>query len=184
MPNWCYNFATVSCPSREIYDKLLKSINDDKWFETFAPLNSDIHHEETTNDDETIYDYSKAVEIWKTKWPAHEVDIINQYDDDMAMELSFETAWSPPTGVYTIMSKEFGIDITGFYNEPGCEFFGRCIYSKEEEVELDETFHYPNNKEELVELKKLLGHELDDFMSPSWEILEEQWESEESEENQ
>jgi hypothetical protein len=172
MPNWCYNFVTAICPSKEIYDKLLQSIIQGKWFETFAPLDSEAS-------DEDSYDYNKAIEIWKTKWPVNEVDILNQYDEDRVLELSFESAWSPPTGVYNIMAKKFGIDVTAFYNESGCEFFGKCFYSKEEEY--DETYEYPNNKEELIELRKILGHELDDFMSSDWERLEEQWETEETE---
>jgi hypothetical protein len=38
MPNWCYNSATFICPSKEMYDKLLQSIKQDNWFDTFASL--------------------------------------------------------------------------------------------------------------------------------------------------
>ena len=37
MPNWCYNSATFVCTSKEVFDKLLQSIKDNNWFQTFAP---------------------------------------------------------------------------------------------------------------------------------------------------
>jgi hypothetical protein len=176
MPNWCYNFATIICPSREIYNKLLISIAENNWFETFAPLSID------TNNNENTWGYHKAIETWNTKWDVVDVNILNQDDDDLILEVSFQTAWSPPTGVYNIMNKKYDIDITAFYDEEGCEFFGKCIYSKEEEF--DETYDFPSDKKELQELRKIIGSELDDFMSSTWEQLEEQWNEEDEEDEE
>jgi len=167
MPNWCYNFATITCPSKEIYDKLFNAIVQNVWFETFAPLGLDNEVYENG------WDYNKAIEIWKTKWSARDVEILNQYDDELQLELSFETAWSPPTGVYSIMNKKYNIEVTAFYDEEGCDFFGRCIYSKEQEF--DESYEFPTNKEDLEELRKVIGSELDDYMYSTWERLEEEW---------
>jgi len=170
MPNWCYNFATIVCPSREIFDKLLISILENNWFSTFAPLGV-----------ENGWSYNKAIEVWKTKWDANEVEILNQSEEDLVLELSFETAWSPPSGVYSIMSKNYGIETTAFYDEEGCDFFGKCIYSKEEE--LDETYNFPSNRVELEELRKIIGSDLDDFMSSNWDELEERWKEEDDDED-
>jgi hypothetical protein len=46
------------------------------------------------------------------------------------------------------------------------------------EGEMDETFDMPSNKEDLTELQKQIGSELNDFMSSTWECLEEQWDEE------
>jgi len=173
MPNWCYNFATITCPSKEIYDKLLNAIVQNVWFETFAPLGLD------TEVYENGWEYNKAVEIWKTKWSARDVEVLNQHDDELILELSFETAWSPPTGVYSIMNKNYNINVTAFYDEEGCDFFGRCIYSKEQEF--DESYEFPTNKEDLEELRKVIGSELDDYMYSTWERLEEEWHEEDCE---
>ena len=170
MPNWCYNFATITCPSKEIYDKLFNAIVQNVWFETFAPLGLD------TEVYENGWEYNKALEIWKTKWGATDVEILNKYDDVLQLELSFETAWSPPTGVYSIMNKKYNIDVTAFYDEEGCDFFGRCIYSKEQEF--DESYEFPTNKEDLEELRKVIGSELYDYMHSTWERLEEEWDEE------
>jgi hypothetical protein len=170
MPNWCYNHATITCPTKEVYNKLLDAISQNLWFKTFAPLNLDPENHENG------WDYHKAIEIWKTKWDATDIDILNQYDDELLLELSFETAWSPPTGVYSIMNKNYNFEITAYYDEEGCGFFGRCFYSNEQEF--DETYEFPTNKEQLEELKKVIGSELDDYMYSTWERLEEEWQQE------
>jgi len=192
MPNWCHNFATVTCPTKEIYDKLLNAIRGNVWFETFAPLGLDPEIYENG------WEYSKAIDIWKTKWGATDVQILKQdsgnddydkesvndnYDgkDNLTLELYFETAWSPPNGVYSIMNKNYGIEVSALYDEEGCDFFGRCIYSKEQEF--DETYEFPTNKEELEELRKVIGSELYDYMSSTWERLEEEWDGENTEDD-
>jgi len=176
MPNWCFNYATITCPTKELYDKLINAIIENKWFETFAPLNSDpeIHENE--------WDYAKAVEIWKTKWAVFDVEILSQNDDELELVLSFETAWTPPTGVYSIMKNNYGIETIGMFDEPGCSFFGKCIYSREEEIE--EFFDFPSNEEELQELQKQIGSELDEYMSPTWLQLREDWEEEDEDEDE
>jgi len=170
MPNWCYNFAVLTSPSRKVYEQLLKSIEENVWFETFAPLGID-----SEIFDNSWY-YNQAIEIWKTKWAAKDVEILNQNDEDFVLEIRFETAWSPPTGVYSILSKLHGIDVNAFFDEEGCDFFGRCVYSKEQDI--DETFQFPCNKKELDELRKILSRGLDEYMSPTWEHLEERWKEE------
>jgi len=199
MPNWCHNFATLTCPSKEIYDKLLEAIKQNVWFETFAPLGLDPEIYENG------WDYYTAIDVWKTKWGATDVQILREDNDDdnnndndideetikeiiddrkrdLTLELYFETAWSPPTGVYSIMNKNYGIEVTALYDEEGCDFFGRCIYSKEQEF--DETYEFPTNKEELEELRKVIGRELDDYLSSTWERLEEEWNEEDQDDDE
>lgn len=157
MPNWCSNSATFVCPNKEIYDKLLQSIIDDNWFETFAPLGIE----------------NNASEKWGTKWTPIDIDIGNKDESKLTIDICFDTAWSPPINFYCLLNKNFSIETTAFYYELGCEFFGRCMYSGS--VEMDETFDIPSNKEELVKLQKQISDDLNEFMIPTWESLEEQW---------
>jgi len=167
MPNWCYNHATITCPTKEVYDKLLNAISQNLWFQTFAPLNLDPEIYENG------WNYDTAIEIWKTKWSATDVDILNQSDDELLLELSFETAWTPPTGVYSIMKKNYGIETIGMFDEAGCSFFGKCIYSKE--CEIEEFFDLPSDEGELQELQKNIGIDLNEYMSSTWVQLREDW---------
>jgi hypothetical protein len=157
MPNWCFNSATFVCPSKEIYDKLLQSIIDDNWFQTFAPLDLE----------------ELGINVWSTKCPPIDIEIGNQDENKLTIDVYFDTAWSPPLNLYSLMNKNYSIEISAFYYELGCEFFGRFIYSKT--VEIDESFDIPSNKEELLEIQKQINSELNDFMMPTWESLEEQW---------
>ena len=169
MPNWCCNTATITCPTKEIYEDLLDSIKENTWFDTFAPLNLDPEVYENG------WDYHTAIEVWNTKWSATGVEILSEDAETFELILSFETAWTPPTGVYSIMLKKFGIETIGMFDESGCCFFGNCIYAKECEVE--NYYDFPSNETELQELQKTIGSELDNYMSCTWEQLREDWDS-------
>lgn len=65
--------------------------------------------------------YEFQVDRWGTKWDAYEIHILE--DTGGSLLLSFETAWSPPTGIYeTAFEKGFSIEAT--YVEQGCDFIG------------------------------------------------------------
>jgi hypothetical protein len=173
MPNWCHNIATFTCPSKDIYDKLLFAIQNDNWFETFAPLGLD--KEEFENG----WDYNVAVEKWGTKWSPCDLEILTTDEENMIIEISCDTAWSPPNGVYKTMNKEFNIVTEAVYEELGSEFFGRCFYENGKEV--DNSYEIPSNLQELNELRKVIGTDLDDYMTSTWEQLMEDWQNEEDE---
>ena len=175
MPNWCLNSATFICPTKTIFDELLESINNDTWFQTFASLGLD------KNEYQDGYERTRALEVWHTKWTPQSIEVLDTVDDTFTIVLSFETAWSPPIGVYGKMKSDFNIYTTAFYEELGCEFFGRCIFSKEQE--LDETYDVPSNITDLNNLREVLGSELNDYMESTFEDLEQQW-LEEDEENE
>ena len=80
------------------------------------------------------------------------------------------------------MNKEFNIVIEAFYEELGCEFFGRCFYENGEEV--DDVYDFPSNLDELNELRKIIDGNLDEYMSSTWEQLQEDWQEEEEEEEE
>ena len=167
MPNWCNNYATITCPTKEIYDKLNDAIVNEKWFETFAPL------EINDESDESGWNYHIAIDTWGTKWPPSSIEVNTIDHEKYTIEVVFDTAWSPPIGVYRIMNKRFDININAFYEEYGCDFFGRFCVSKEEEI--DDVFDMPTDLAELTELRKIIGSELDDYMSFTWEHLQEEW---------
>jgi len=167
MPNWCYNFVYFACPDKNIYDKLILSLMDDAWFETFAPLGVDLEK----NPDG--WDYKKALEIWGTKWGPSELEVLNDDKEDFLLDIGFNTAWAPPQGVYKKMFEDFGIESSAFYYETGCEFFGWSKYNKD--ICFDDSYTLPSNKKELEKIQKEIASELNDFMEPTWDALQEQW---------
>jgi len=170
MPNWCHNFVYLTCPDKKIYDKLILSLMDDSWFETFAPLGLDL---EKFPDG---WDYKKALETWGTKWGPSELEVLNDDDEDFLIDIGFSTAWAPPQGVYKKMFEDFGIESTAFYYETGCEFFGWSKYNKD--ISFDDSYTLPSTKKELEKIQKEIASELNDFMEPTWDALQEQWSAE------
>lgn len=68
--------------------------------------------------------YDFCVAEWGTKWDAYEVDLLS--DTGNSLTISFDTAWSPPTGIYaTLLTKGFSVEAT--FVEQGCDFIGYWV---------------------------------------------------------
>ena len=75
----------------------------------------------TDEPDDRWYDW--RLQNWDTKWDAYEVSIDD--DDPDQLEVSFETAWSPPEAVCHAMREKYpDLAVSWFYDEPGCEIAG------------------------------------------------------------
>lgn len=167
MPNWCYNFVYLDCPDKKIYGKLVLSLMDDAWFETFAPLGLDL---EKFPDG---WEYKKALKIWGTKWGPSDLEILHQDGNDFFLDIVFNTAWEPPQGVYEKMFKDFGIESTSFYYETDREFFGWSKYNKDNAF--NDSYTLPSSKKELEKIKQEIPDELNEFMEKMWDTLQDKW---------
>jgi len=69
--------------------------------------------------------YDWRVEMWGTKWDIGDKHCDLDYTTgDTAIELSFDSAWSPPIGFYKKM-EELGFTVKAYYYEPGMAFCGQ-----------------------------------------------------------
>ena len=67
--------------------------------------------------------YHWCVDNWGTKWEPDMNEI--GYEDSEILELTFNTAWSPPEGVVEKMREKYPkLTFQCFYDEPGCEIAG------------------------------------------------------------
>ena len=148
MPNWCYNRINVFGNENE---EKLKEVHE--IFATERPFN-EIYPvpdfktipnskgelpklEQMKNPDGSIlwetYNfpdgknddrwYHWCVDNWGTKW---EPDMHgNEMSDYDSLEITFNTAWSPPEGVVEKLREKFPeLSFQCFYDEPGCEIAG------------------------------------------------------------
>ena len=149
MPNWCHNRITIF--GSEESEKKLKEI--EKIFESKQPFNEiypipdfktipnekgelpkleqlkspkgevmweTYNFPDGTNDDRW---YSWCISNWGTKWDACSVDI--DYEDSEILEVSFDTAWSPPEGIVERLREKYPeLTFQCFYDEPGMEAAG------------------------------------------------------------
>ena len=133
MPNWCDNEVTIE-GSEDVIGSIWKLITD---------ANPQCKQTETTHGDNLTYEYgiedapiilgalmpepdgydgeeSWARSKWGTKWDV-EGYFYNRGD---AIDMHFQSAWSPPDGVYQHLIENYDVSITAIYEEGGMEFCG------------------------------------------------------------
>ena len=149
MPNWCRNRVTV-CGDSDQIEKVLKIFKDEKsvfnniiqspdWkrlpnekgefpqLEQMKNPKGEVMWEtynfpDGKNDDRW---YHWNIQNWGTKWDitAESVDV--GYEDSEQLELTFDTAWSPPEPICKRLREMFpDLSFSWFYDEPGMEFAG------------------------------------------------------------
>ena len=149
MPNWCENRVRLSDngDNSEQFDKLVKLLDGPNPFNSIFPrpdfpnIPNDkgelpIKEEIKNSDGEVVAEtfnfpdgknddrwYHWCVENWGTKWEPdmHGLEM-SDYD---SLEITFNTAWSPPEGVVEKLREKFPeLSFQCFYDEPGCEIAG------------------------------------------------------------
>lgn len=110
MPNWCANNLTVEHDDPAMIARLVKAYNEDRTCEEFLPGCEG--------------DKEEAVEKWGTKWDfGADGGICSPELEPNKFQCSFETAWSPPVGLYAEL-KRLGYRVDATYFEPGMSFCG------------------------------------------------------------
>jgi hypothetical protein len=174
MPNWCRNSAKFIFPNLELYDKFNLAILDKCVFSTFVPLGLGRDPKGLE-----VWDFSLAIEKWGTKSDPSEWEIIeppvSMDQEEITIQVEFDTAWAPPIGFYESIKKTHGIYTIAYFHESGEHVFGSCIYN--EDIDKNRYYNYPLNATQLLSLRAVIGinGELDVFMFSEWNYLEEMW---------
>jgi hypothetical protein len=140
MPNWCDNAVTLKS-TKENIDALEAVLLSDgqNIFQHIRPNPSG------------EWDYNWSVENWGTKWEPGIIDW-SRYGDD-TIWISFDSAWSPPIGIYQHLFHQ-GWKVEAYYHEPGMAYCGTWIDDDDE--------YYEYNPDDLSTLEAL-PTELQDF---------------------
>ena len=159
MPNWCSNSLTLTHTDPAMIDKAVQAFTDGKLLETFIPYEGE-------------WDYDWCVTNWGTKW---DVSGDNGYTrpNPNTLNISFESAWAPPTVAYSRL-EELGFTVKGMYYEPGMCFCG--LY----EDGSDDYYEYSDLTAD--ELANTVPTELDEEFGISDQLAE--WEAEQEEDNE
>lgn len=153
MPNWCENYARITVPNKQEADILMAVFDDRKeTYEQYRKdyvsgtnglpyfgeepmgllgyiLPMPKTFEEDTTPHQNVPDwYTWRVNNWGTKW---EVDIesgdvtVDENDDGtVTLSMNFDSAWSPPVGVYEEIANRDGWEVFATYIEGGMCFIG------------------------------------------------------------
>ena len=109
-PNW----ANIPLMSKDV-----KGIVYDRGKVGELPVNGEFPS--TGRQDDRWYDW--RVQNWDTKWDAYDVEVVD--DDPENMEITFNTAWSPPESICEALRDQYpDVSVSWFYDEPGCEIAG------------------------------------------------------------
>ena len=147
MPNHCYNRVTFYSDNTEDVAKLKKIFEDENCFGQIIPepdwanlplMSKDVEgivynrgdvgelpvdgkFQSTGRQDDRWYDW--RIQNWDTKWDCYDVSIDD--DDIEQLEISFNTAWSPPEAICNQIRKDYpDVSVSWFYDEPGVEIAG------------------------------------------------------------
>jgi len=155
MPNWCAYSVTIKHTDPKMLARVRDSFEAGRLCNEFLP---------NPNGE---WSWEHSVNTWGTKWEVEgELDTIED-----GVILSFDSAWSPPIGLYEKLYT-MGYEVTARYYEPGIAFAGTY------ENGTDECFDYSGmNSDEIAEL---LPEELDQYFGISEMVA--QWEDENTEE--
>ena len=179
MPNWCNNRVTISHPDTAKLEALVAAIKEGNFCKHIIPVPEDLNIvagcvgaddnpeqiELVRKTQENLEKYGAGnwydfcTSRWGTKW---DVDPYNP--DDVAIdkhgivEFGFDSAWSPPMGIYEAMGEQ-GYTVEATYYEPGMAYVGRCESSPEYGMTDD---CYDIGGETSATVRDVIGEELDE----------------------
>lgn len=115
MPNWCLNKLTISHEDRSKVMEFVHAYKEGKVCEHYLPRPQD----------QDWYEWN--ISNWGTKWDIgsdnNEVHGLNPTIVDNEATMSFDSAWSPPIGLYKELVLR-GFRVIASYFEPGMAYCG------------------------------------------------------------
>lgn len=133
MPNWCNNIVTLRHKDPAMIERVIKGIEDNSLFHEFIPMPQQLAETaESTATPAEVYQanieqfgyrswYDFAAGEWGTKWDVGQE--VQHERDGNTLNLSFDTAWSPPVPVFAKWV-DLGFEVEAYYSEPGMCFVG------------------------------------------------------------
>ena len=188
MPNWCSNGVEISHDDPFKIKALADAMMEGKFLNHVIPVPADLTETMAGSygDDEkqkaleakeqanlekygakNWYDF--CVARWGTKWDV-DCNGVEVSEDGKTVTASFESAWSPPTGVYEELV-DLGFQVVGYYYEPGMAYVGKYDNG------IDECLEYGGENSKTV--RDAIGEELDDYFNISEDMA--MWEDENEE---
>ena len=150
MPNWCENFLRLEVPNKHEADIIEAVLNDnlevyEDYRKNYIPEGSAglpffgeqplgllgylmPEPKEDYDDTKTSFPdwYSWRTNNWGTKWEVTVEHWNRQENNDgtVTFEFNFDSAWSPPVGVYDTVSQRDDWSVFATYIEGGMDFMG------------------------------------------------------------
>jgi len=118
-PDWP-NTPLMTSQNKSLYSNELKGTDGELPQKVEDPFQRYVF-KSTGHADDRWYDW--RVQNWDTKWDAYDLSVDD--DDPEQLEVSFNTAWSPPEAVCSAIREQYpDVSVSWFFDEPGCEIAG------------------------------------------------------------
>jgi len=118
-PDWP-NTPLMTSQNKSLYTNELKGTDGELPQKVVDPWERYVF-KSTGHADDRWYDW--RVQNWDTKWDAYDVSVDD--DDPEQLEVSFNTAWSPPEAICNQLRETYpDVSVSWFFDEPGCEIAG------------------------------------------------------------
>jgi hypothetical protein len=169
MPNWCSNSIVITGDKdkiKKINEVLLsmdKTTTESGIFEALVGRDENITEEQYQNGGW----YQHNNDRYGCKWDVSLKNAVIGTDSDDCITMSPQTAWSPPKEFCILLAKQYGVDVTLEYSEPGCDFAGRVDISpdgveEEENYEYLEGLYFMDEDSFWMEVQSNLEYEFDE----------------------
>jgi len=142
MPNWCNNFVEISHEDPAKIRALADAMNNSEFCSHVIPTPKELTetvagsvpegpqrdaHEAQMERNVELYGakdwYDYQISRWGTKWDVGGDSQADVSDDGKTMTASFDSAWSPPQGVYQELHEK-GYTVRAYYYESGMAYCG------------------------------------------------------------
>ena len=154
MPNWCENTLRIvpeTEGARALLPRIIELFSQGECpelsaFQFICPMPPELEGTSAPSDSPNWYNW--RVSNWGTKWEECN-PCVSQSGEDILL-VSFQTAWSPPIGVY-LQLVELGFDVLATYAEQGIGYAGVWRNGEDSEfslaglIEPDENDEYPED---------------------------------------
>lgn len=178
MPNWCNNNVTISHQDPVKLEALAAAVREGKFLNHVIPVPEElqitagrvgaddnpeqIELERKTAENIEKYGagnwYDFCTGRWGTKWEVDAYEGENVKVIDGVLEFGFDSAWSPPMGIYEELVEQ-GFSVRAYYYEPGMAYVGKY------EDGVDDCYDYSGyNSATVVDA---IGEELDEMFGIS-----------------
>lgn len=189
MPNWCNNTVEIYHPDTAKMEALVAAVNEGKFCNHAIPTPKELtetvagfpgedkraeHEAQVAANLERFGHsdwYSFQTSRWGTKWDVDAYDTVVLEDNKVTF--GFDSAWSPPVGVYEQLVED-GFSVRAYYYESGMCFAG--IW----EDGFDDFYELSNMSSQ--EVRDSIPEALDEMFAISENI--EMWEEENQEEEE
>lgn len=192
MPNWCNNNVTISHTDSVKLEALAAAVREGKFCNHVIPVPEDLNIvagrvgaddnpdqiELVRREQENLAKYGVknwydfCVGRWGTKWDVEAYEGGNVVVEGNTIQFGFDSAWSPPIGIYEALVED-GFSVRAYYYESGMCFAGRWEDGDDDFYELGDM-----NSDQV---KSELPEDLDEMMGISESMAE--WEEENAEED-